>query len=175
MKKLRSSAPLGNDRGIQQGESLHQFIAVDQFDPRFLGEAAAVVGERTSGQEYPARCAVVAHRSSSAVEATVVVPCPGAPTRDPFAYAAVEQPAEPADPQHRTAPSDEPPPDFEAAAREAASRLQLAATIAGAQRRAVINGSLLEVGDRIDGFTVKQIEPRRVVLECRGMIIHLEM
>lgn len=59
--------------------------------------------------------------------------------------------------------------------REAAGRLTLQSIIQGARPRAMINGQLLAVGQKIEGFTVSQIEQRHVILTRGGVDVKLGM
>ena len=53
--------------------------------------------------------------------------------------------------------------------------LVLQTTILGDQPRAVINGQVVLVGQKIRGFTVKKIMSRQVIIEKNGIKIRLEM
>jgi len=62
------------------------------------------------------------------------------------------------------------------AIREAASRLVLGSVMVASQRRwASISGTLCCVGDVVEGFQVRAIEPDRVVLVREGETVNLEM
>ncbi len=58
---------------------------------------------------------------------------------------------------------------------EAAEALSLQSTLQGAEPLALINGELMKVGDRVQGFTVTKIDSRRVTLRKDGVEVHLEM
>ncbi len=51
----------------------------------------------------------------------------------------------------------------------------LQSTILGERPRAVINGTTVAPGQRIKGFEVKGVMPRRVVLEMNGVEVYLDM
>lgn len=56
-----------------------------------------------------------------------------------------------------------------------ASAMTLASTILSATPKAIIDGQLVQVGDTIKGFQVKQISSRAVTLERDGVSVELEM
>ena len=59
--------------------------------------------------------------------------------------------------------------------REAAMDLRLESVILGDQPAVVLNGQLLQEGQAIEGFVVRKIEDRKVVLEMDGVLIRLSM
>lgn len=59
--------------------------------------------------------------------------------------------------------------------QRAASSLTLQSTVLGDSPRAVINGVPVTPGKKINGFVVKQIHARFVVIEMNGVEIKLEM
>lgn len=59
--------------------------------------------------------------------------------------------------------------------QEAAGRLTLQSIIQGARPRAMINGQLLASGQKIEGFTVSQIDQRHVILTRGGVDVKLGM
>lgn len=59
--------------------------------------------------------------------------------------------------------------------REQARGLKLQTTMLGATPRAMIQGSLLKVGESIQGFEIVEIRSRRVVVKKDGVRIELEM
>jgi hypothetical protein len=53
--------------------------------------------------------------------------------------------------------------------------LTLQSTLLGQPPRAIINGRLLVPGDRINGFTLRRITRREVILEMNGFEVRLGM
>lgn len=56
-----------------------------------------------------------------------------------------------------------------------AKALKLQSTLLGGTSRAMINGNLLEVGQTIQGFLLKEVRSRAVVIEKDGVEVMLEM
>ncbi len=72
--------------------------------------------------------------------------------------------------------SDTPDREFRTArAVKAAGGLRLEGIILGDEASVIINGQLLQEGQRIEEFTVFKIEERRVVLEFDGIHIRMSM
>jgi hypothetical protein len=65
--------------------------------------------------------------------------------------------------------------DVQQQALSASRSLALQTTILGDRPRAVINGQVLAPGERINGFTLKKVMPRGVILEWNGIEVRLEM
>lgn len=61
------------------------------------------------------------------------------------------------------------------AVREWANTLVLQAAIVGEHPRAMINSQVYRLGDKINGFTIRRVEARLVVLEDQGIEIHLPL
>ncbi len=60
--------------------------------------------------------------------------------------------------------------------RDAASQLTLGSVLVGPSKRmAVINGEVYELGERVAGFTVTDIQPEQVQLEANGIEVDLEI
>ena len=59
--------------------------------------------------------------------------------------------------------------------REKGRALQLQSVLMGTEPRALLNGQLLRVGDKIRGFELKEIKSRSVVLEMTGIQIEISM
>ncbi len=76
--------------------------------------------------------------------------------------------ADPADEMQRKA-------EREAQLRPAVRRLKLQSTMLGTRPRCLINGLLLEVGQRIDGFRIERIGSREVTVSRDGLTFVLEM
>ncbi|MEX2544239.1 MAG: general secretion pathway protein GspB [Phycisphaeraceae bacterium] len=57
----------------------------------------------------------------------------------------------------------------------AAARLRVQSVVGGPRPQAVINGRMLTVGDRIEGFELVSVERRSVVLSYEGVVIRLGM
>ncbi|MHB1156695.1 MAG: hypothetical protein ACYC26_07635 [Phycisphaerales bacterium] len=64
---------------------------------------------------------------------------------------------------------------LELAVQAQAKSLALQSTLLGDVSRAMISGNLLEVGQSIQGFTLKEVRSRAVVLEKDGVQVILEM
>jgi hypothetical protein len=108
--------------------------------------------------------------NAPAPRATVYVDLPTDLARDLFAAAEAPAPLTPepdksgpqvADDNQQTTPT--------------AKGLVLQTTILGTPPRALINGRLLVPGDRINGFTLRRILRREVVLEMNGIEVRLGM
>ena len=92
-----------------------------------------------------------------------VPPLPERPARNPFAAdPSLFQPAAGTVFQPPEAEDGKPPVDPVAAA---VAEMRLQSTVTGAAPMATVAGTLLRVGDRIQGFTVSEIGVRFVVLE----------
>lgn len=95
---------------------------------------------------------------------------------DRTAYqAAEESPAVSAAQAKLEAPTTDERLRLEAVVRAAASELDLQSTIVGDEPRAVINGKLLRPGENIDGFELREVQARRVILENQGVRVQLHM
>lgn len=76
--------------------------------------------------------------------------------------------------------SDSPDDEFRLRARESAVRaaaggLKLQTTLLGSPNRAMVNGEVLEEGATIQGFVLKEVRSRSVLVEKDGVQIILEM
>jgi hypothetical protein len=98
----------------------------------------------------------------------------GSPTRDPFKSTTVFPPAVPVPaPQPATRPVG-PTEEQRRAARieelvkSVKSTIKLDATVQGAHPLAIINGKTYRAGDEVNGFALKRIGARDVVLEKDG-------
>ena len=60
-------------------------------------------------------------------------------------------------------------------ARRAARDLHLQSTLLGDRPSAWINNQLIRVGEKVDGFTLKKVTARSVVVEIDGVLIRLDM
>lgn len=60
-------------------------------------------------------------------------------------------------------------------ARRAALDLRLQSTLLGDRPSAWINNQLIRIGEKVDGFTLKKVTARSVVVEIDGVLIRLEM
>jgi hypothetical protein len=89
------------------------------------------------------------------------------PAAGPAPPAGAENPAQalPADPAHMTV----------AQVRKQASALRLQCVIMGNTPQALIGEGTYTVGQKVEGFTIKKIEPRRVVLELNGIDVDLKL
>ncbi len=56
-----------------------------------------------------------------------------------------------------------------------AARLKLQSTLLGNTPTALVNGQLVKAGDCIDGFTVVQIESRKIVVQQDGVTLDIAM
>jgi hypothetical protein len=115
---------------------------------------------------------------------TVVLPAYGPIERDLFAfdgafYPQVEsidqtvdsRPKSPADPTDEQVKEQR----LRASIRIEARSLKLQSTLLGRRPRAMINGQLLEPGQTIQGFELKEVRTRQVTLVKRGLAVELEM
>lgn len=59
--------------------------------------------------------------------------------------------------------------------RAEAQELRLQSVMGGERRRAVINNRLLAEGDEINGFVLREVTERHVLLEKNGIVIRLKM
>ena len=59
--------------------------------------------------------------------------------------------------------------------RTQAAQLQLESTVMGSQPRAMVNGSLVGVGDVIANFRIQRIEQRRIIVEREGIRLEIAM
>lgn len=139
---------------------------------------------RTATAE-PVAAVVTADTPVTAASAAVIRPVVHLPQtqplqRDLFALEAshYQRVAEVEDDTVRVAKSPQETVDDSAVARmvhEAAGRLTLQSIIQGARPRAMINGQLLALGQKIEGFTVSQIDQRHVILTRSGVDVKLAM
>ena len=60
-------------------------------------------------------------------------------------------------------------------ARQAAAELNLQSIVTGGQPRAVINGQMLALGQRIEGFALVRIAERFVLVERDGVIVRIDL
>ena len=106
-------------------------------------------------------------------------------SRDPFvppaSYEQLLSPPNPSDLAGDEKPEEpEPDPDevrraLQAEVEKEAAKLRVSSVIFGRTAAAVVNGRLLEVGDEIDGFVVREVRARSVLVEKRGVEIELRM
>ncbi len=117
-------------------------------------------------------------------EAVVVVPMYGPVERDLFAfdptfYERIEQPEQTVQPQPKSDPAsadaDTREQQLRASVLIESRKLTLQSTLLGKTSRAMINGVLLEPGETIGGFELKQVRTRQVTLVRHGIEVVLEM
>ena len=101
---------------------------------------------------------------------TVYVDLPSDVSRDLFAAPADPAPAAPGTGKSVAERADDNPQ-----AAPSAQGLVLQSTILGHPPRALINGRLLVPGDQINGFTLRRIVSREVILESHGIEVRLGM
>jgi len=110
----------------------------------------------------------------------VYVDLPESLVRDVFTLNRTQYPSVPEAPstvQSRQsgppAPTDE--QMWKESARRALMGLELQTTMMGANPRAVISGRVLRPGEQINGFTLRQVQSRQVILEFEGRELQLGM
>jgi len=112
------------------------------------------------------------------VRSTVFVEAPTGIARDLFAldeayYEKVETPEPKLVPKPTPEIPDEPKPEDDVAI--ALQNLELHGTIGGDAPRAVINGQIVGMGEEIEGFELRKVMNRHVILRKNGVHVRLEM
>ena len=153
-----------------------------------LGLVCAVVwgpmiipdGPRSAaGQSAPAAKSVGAAgqgHTSAKRQAAVEIVWPPILPRDPFAFDAAPYKRKPTKEPVATgdeAPQPDPEPTIDS--QEVRDLLALEGTILGEHPRALINGKLYKPGQTVEGFQIKRIGDRRVIVHKNGVDVKLGM
>lgn len=154
-----------------------------QFQPRAKSAFDASVGDEGFDSAAPSHEPATPQRVSVAWptalrrdvfawDAALAKPTPP-PKEEPLVAIAIVEPPPAATPEPQAAPAPTPKPTPEMIRAQALERLQFTGVIVGREARAVINGRLCRAGQEVEGFVIRRIEPRRLVLERAGVTIVL--
>ena len=134
--------------------------------------AAAPSAQPTESTDHPANMGGVA----PAQQPSVHVKWPAVLSRDPFTFDSGSYVGKP--PKEPVAIiEDEPDPDQsdDQVEQSARKNLVLQGTILGDDPRALVNGRIYTLGKKVDGYVIKKIEHRRIVIEMKGTEMVLQM